>query len=523
MSSVLSSHKGRILSNYMRLLAGLVVGLLVTRILLSQGEVLFGVYTTITIGIGVSIMLTELLRMGFVPELGRHINDGKVIDVSSFQSTLAATFLISIVALLLGALVMVLLGLWLMPNPRNPELEEASWVFLWLRIMTMAVIVGVAPAMSVLLVSGRQQAFNLFLFLERLSELIGVIVPLSLLSGQAHNADQLLISIGIGVSFLTIVTYLVAARIALSKTRHFRPATRLPSWSTFKSILGRVGWSSLQTISMNLYVRSDILIIALFLGPTGTVALGVAIRLMGYVRQATTGLVNGLDATFANMEGQRRRSRNRSGKDNGAVIHKLVAASTSLQANVVFQISVIILLLSEQIVHIWIGDLLNGSDSSNSVSEISRLSSLMVIGIGFRSLNLGWMSAMTGSGNARHFTPWLLPGAILNVVILLGSAILVPEVFSVTYVGWVFLILQSITHGIIIPFASARSLGIPIQELLSPLTVPFIISLISFVLGYAIVSIVDAPGSGMEFLGVIAVAMTGLAAGIAFAILKRKL
>ena len=68
MNATLHAQRGRIISNYASLLAGLLIGLLVTRLLLGSGEALFGIYTTITVGMGISIMLTELLRMGIVPE-----------------------------------------------------------------------------------------------------------------------------------------------------------------------------------------------------------------------------------------------------------------------------------------------------------------------------------------------------------------------------------------------------------------------------------------------------------------------
>ena len=144
---------------------------------------------------------------------------------------------------------------------------------------------------------------------------------------------------------------------------------------------------------MNLYVRADVLIVAVFLGPTGAVALGIAIRLMGYVRQATIGLVNGLDATFSNLGGQRRRIKNQGTKTDSIEL-RLLSLSTSLQGGVVFQLGVLLFLLRQEIVHLWVGDVLVQSTAADMVNDISLLTGLMIIGISFRSLNLGWMSSI---------------------------------------------------------------------------------------------------------------------------------
>ena len=483
MNAILRAEKGRVLSNYARLFGSLLIGLLVTRLLLGAGDALFGIYTTITIGMGISVMLTELLRLGFVPELGPHVFDGKVVDTKEFGDSLAAAFTIAIGAAAIGLMIMLLLGLWLLPNEGAPELERAAWIFLWARIAMMVVVVTLTPAMSILIVSGRQPVFNLFLFFERLSELIGVAVPIWLLTGLPTSEAARLVQIGLGVAVLTSATYVLGAAFVFALGPEYRAPRHIPPPAKFISILKRIGWSGLQTIAMNLYVRADMLIVAAFSGPLGVVALGVALRLMGYVRQATMGLVSGLDAAFANNTGRRRRN-TQTGDDDDAIDRRLIETSTALQGSVVFQLVVLFMLFGTELVDLWLGDVLTGNDSGSSLNQIVTLSSLMVIGISFRSLNLGWMAAMSGQGNARHFAPWLLPGAVINVIVLTGWALFSPQNFSVIVVGWVFVVLQVLTHGLLIPIVSARSLGIGLGNLFKPFVVPFMVALATYALGY---------------------------------------
>lgn len=481
MSTLLRAERGRILSNYARLFAGLLIGLLVTRLLLEAGQELFGIYVTITVGMGVSIMLTELIRMALVPVLGVHVSQGIVIEIHKFRDDLTAAFFIAFVTSIIGGGAMILLGCWLLNDIGSPELEGAAWVFLALRVLMMIVIVSMTPVMVVLMVSSRQVQFNIFLFLERLCEFLGIALPLWLITGEDYNEADRLVQFGIGITVLSVVTYAAAGVIAFNPGSHFRPRWGGAKSSTICKILKRLGWSSLQTISMNLYVRLDIMIVAVFLGPVGAVALGVAIRLMGYVRQATSGLVNGLDATIANLRRQKNVGSLKFSEGGGNTL-KLLSVSSALQASVVFHLSVLLLLSKEEIISLWLGDLIMKSGSDSSITEIAKLSTLMIIGIGLRSLNLAWMCAMTGNGNAHHFTPWLLPGALGNMIVLLIMANYFPSSFTVITVGWVFLIFQAVTHVLIIPVVSARSFGCSLIKLLSPIFIPFFIAFLTCII-----------------------------------------
>ncbi|MDC0113051.1 hypothetical protein OAH95_03965 [Burkholderiaceae bacterium] len=497
---------------------GLVIGLLVTRMLLGVGQDVFGIYVTITVGFGVSIVLTELLRMGLMPVLGTSLSEGKVQNIGEFRSNLTAAFVVSVGAAGLGASAMVALGYWFLEGLGTPEIEDAAWTFLYLRIAMMSVIVTLTPAMSVLLVSARQPTHNMFLFLERLSEIAGVALPLWIFSdaGSYSNADRL-VQFGAGISALTILTNLAGVWVAFAPGAEMRPLREWPDISNIRYIVGRIGWSSLQTISINLYARADVLIVASFLGPVGAVSLGIAIRLMGYVRQATIGLVSGLDATFANLSGQRKRLKKQSGKSDEFEL-KLLSLSTALQGGIVFQLGVLLLLLRQEIVFLWVGDLLEGENAAKMLEDISVLSSLMIIGIGFRSLNLGWMSAMTGQGNAKHFTPWLLPGAVGNAMVLIICGLYAPGTFSLLTVGWTFLGFQMVTHVIIIPIVSARSFGCRLQSLIEPLIVPFGIAVVTYFAACMLNKILSDVSNELRIAAVVLMVLLGAATSLLMAL-----
>lgn len=467
---ILKSNRRRIISNYLRLFFGLAVGLLVTRLLLSAGKDVFAVYTLITVGMGVSIMLTELLRMGFVPELGQHVINGQVEDIDTFRSSLSVTFLISFGAAVFGAVVMFILAYFMLQHIEPVTMQYAAWTFLWMRIAMMLVVVTLTPIATILLVSDRQPQFNLLLSFERGAELLAVALPLVILAEQDFPQSSFLIIIGVSVSFFTAMIHITTAVLIIRFNPSFRLTFSIPANSAVLKILKGLGWSSLQTISMNLYARADILIASVFLGTTGVAALGIALRLMGYVRQGTTGLVNGLDATFANLKGHQNRNQSKNSVDDGG--HQIIELSSALQACVIFPTAAIMIFAGPEIIHLWIGGAMSNSPEGLNVGLVAQLSSLMVIGIGIRSLTLGWMSAMTGSGMARKFTPWLVPGSLVNIVFVIGWAYLFPQSFSILVVGWSFLVLQAITHGVFLPYIASRALNISLSKLFVPFAIP---------------------------------------------------
>ncbi|MCF7749063.1 hypothetical protein GLP43_16030 [Sulfitobacter sp. M39] len=495
----------------------MIIGLVVTRLLLQGGEWLFSVYTLITVGMGVSVMLTELIRLGSVPILGASLCEGEVLDSRKFSEDLSATFAISLAGSVLGAAIMLCLGWLLLGTDATLSNERAVWLFLFTRIAMMVFAVALTPAMVVLLVSGRQPTFNLFLFLERVAELIGVAVPLWVLSSSNSLESDHLIQIGAGVALCSIAVYVAAGVCAFQPSSAVKTQLSRLKMSALTVLLQRIGWSSLQILSSNLYVRVDILIVAAFVGPAGTVALGIAIRLMGYVRQATNGLISGLDAIIANLDGQRKRSHG-DPTSSDEIEFKLLSLSTCLQGGIVFQLAVLLILLREAIVNLWVGDLIRENVASSTVEDIALLATLMVIGIGFRSLNLSWMSAMTGRGNAKHFSPWLMPGAIGNATVLTVWGTFSPDTFSFLAIGWVFVSFQLMTHGILIPIVSARSLGYPLKLLIEPLFVPLMIAVATFLVAQGLKSQFKDIPSVWVVLGVVVVVGIGFAVTLCFTI-----
>ena len=96
----------RVSTNYARLIIGFLAGILVVRQLLAYGEDIFNIYTVVTVGAGIGIMLKEILRIALVPLLTEHWQKNK----NDFSTQYAAAFALSLIAASTGLLIMVLLA-----------------------------------------------------------------------------------------------------------------------------------------------------------------------------------------------------------------------------------------------------------------------------------------------------------------------------------------------------------------------------------------------------------------------------
>ena len=122
------------------------------------------------------------------------------------------------------------------------------------------------------------------------------------------------------------------------------------------------------------------------------------------------------------------------------------------------------------------------------------------------------MSALTGMGLAHRFTPWLVPGALGNVLLLVGWYFFYSDTFTVLSVGWVFLGMQTLVHVIILPRIFARELGVSLGQLLRPMFIPFFIAVFTLITCVMVKQLLLAHSLVLRVLAVLVV--LGLSAGL---------
>lgn len=479
MNNIRKNEKSRIVSNYLRLVFGLAIGLIVVRLLFQTGEAFFGIYVFITVGLGFSVLATELLRMGLVPTLG---HDDGAEDAGVLREKLTAAFSLSILFAVVSAALTIALGMYLLPNlvTDSSQMEDVT-TFLYIRAAMTLVVVSLTPYMCFLLVRSRVPRFNAYLFLERVIEICSVVAPMLILSGSDSSVLGHLTVIGAVSFILTAATQICLVIDSSSLSRKYLPYARFPKISVLKLASEKIWWSSIQVISMNLYTRFDMLFIPAVLGSKAAVVLGIAIRLTGYVRQATLGVINGVDSVFATKAPQGLSERE-------LYEHKVQVLhfNTILQSIVVFQITLLIIFAREHIIPFWLGVEHLGDAGGDTLQSIVDVSLCFVLGMSCRCLNLGWMAAATGLGKAREFTPWMMPSALLNVLLITVCYYALPKLFTVELAGYIFLVLQVLTHFVVMPIVLAKVLELKVFTMIVPMYIPFLVFLATLACGLAV-------------------------------------
>ena len=465
--SLFKREVARISSNYFRLVTNFAIGIFIVRLALSFGTEFFSIYSLITVGFGFSIMIRELLRIGFVPKLGRCFVDG-IVEVREFRETYGNCFIVSLGFAVVGAMIMLGLGKAILPTTESPDLKESAFVFLIFRILVMMLMVSSAPAINLLLITQRQITANVVKIGERTVELSAFMIPISLTANI--SPAQLFLFFGPCSLILMSLLYFTIILYLRKIDQNFMPTFRGFDKMNVLGLLKTMGWSALIVFSMGLYARTNVVLTNILLGALATTLIGISIQVMGYSRQISTGLISGLDAVFASFVSSKEAKHTNK--------EKLLFGTSALQASLVFNLVGLYILFNQFLLGLWIGDVLENPEESLII--IGELSILMVGGISVRGLTLSWISAMTGTGNVNEFAGWLVPPALLSPVIILLLFYLLGSDFTVIYFGWVFLILQIIAHGVFLPWRTSKTLNISIMNLMKPFLIPALSSIIAY-------------------------------------------
>lgn len=464
--SILRAEIRRIGSNYARLIAGFLIGIITVRVLIGYGEDVFNIYTLITVGAGVGIMLKELMRIALVRHLSQAWwgNGTELQPNARFSDVYAASFRTSALAVALGLVLMGGVGLFFHHLDVSRANLGSAYIFLGGRAAIMAMAVGLSPLTGMMAVKMQFNRWNGLQTFERIADLISVCVPLLL--GTTSQSSALII-FGVTSVLLYGSLYICVARIQIREDKSLIPRVRdtgrlVPA----RAILWSMGWSAALVLSFNLYLRFDAFFINVQFGAAETVAFGICVQLVGMVRQVTGGLILGLDAVAAKVHFD--------GKETQATVegnpHQFAAAelvhyASYVQTATTFSAFIFLWFYGIDLVTLW----LTGQAVAPSVIELAgRLSAIMLLGIVFMSISDPWMNALNGVGDLSSYVRFTFPISLMNPVLLIGAATAFGSSLTVEWVGVVFSSLLTISHLIIVPAVFARQSGQSLGKVMAP-------------------------------------------------------
>lgn len=462
--SLLRAEIKRIGSNYVRLLLGFVIGVVTVRILIGYGQDVFNIYTLITVGAGVGIMLKELMRIALVPHLSRAWSGkGTAIDSSaSFTDVYAASFRTAGLAVFFGLILMAGVGLVFHRFDVSHDNLGAAYVFLACRAAIMAMAVGISPMTGMMPVKMQFNRWNGLQTAERVADLVSVCAPLVL--GTMSQSDALII-FGLVSVFLYALLYLAIARVQIREDPALTPRWKGDGQRVLaRAILGSMGWAAALVLSFNLYLRFDAFFINLQFGAAETVAFGICIQLVGMVRQVTAGLIFGLDAVAAKLHfAGHDAAATASDHPSAFPAAELVRHATYLQATVTLSAFAFLWFHGADLIALW---LVGQAVPTDVLDLAARLSAIMLLGIAMMSVSDPWMNALNGIGSISSYVRFTLPVALMNPVLLLGGAAFFGSAMAVESVGIVFSALLAISYLILVPVVFARQSGQPLGHVL---------------------------------------------------------
>ncbi|MDG2201642.1 MAG: MATE family efflux transporter [Phycisphaerales bacterium] len=484
----------RVTTNYGRLMATLVIGVILTRVQLEWvGIDGFALIAAIIASSGLAAMFQDIMRFSMVRELGTvwHDMNASGHDEESerhFRRVYASSFVLCGLIALLSAIVFALF-LWLVSDsiwPFDTLAAEyrtaAKWMLVAEGVKTCLLIL-LAPAFNMYVVMERFPENNLWLTLNRLTYLISALVLFAVLGSD--QIELSLILYGVSVAVLLMLILLVAVgRIMLGDPR-LRPNLRLADRGAFREIIGTFGWNSTVITAMNLHERVGALIMLGFFGLWGSGIFSLAMRLVSYVRMLTLGVTFGLDAVSARL----------SSSENITAFRSVVRLSTRLNAYISIPAAITVFLLAEPLLELWVGQAANEPDPMTGrgfISATAVLTRIMIIGMLSRAISDVWMRMLYGAGHIKRYAPMILAGGIANPIIACLLITWMPPSMNWMGAALSFSAVLFVVHLIMLPVTNARYLEMNWQDLLGSLCRPAVLAAIPAAL-YAIVLLWTQP------------------------------
>jgi hypothetical protein len=460
-----NEHIRRVASSYFRMGLGFVVGIMLIRYLLGYGEGVFAAFTLTASSIGVAEILKEAIRGASIPELGiaYHSNDDE-----RFKSAFASSLFLSIVA---GLFAVIVLGLFILSLDYfeiEPQLKTATAIFIATRMALVFVTIAASPVINLLPITGRMVQYNFWLAMDRVVELLALI--LASYTAAVGDGAGLLVAFGIYSMVAMIVASVGAATHGLRGTNvlpirrsHFRGRR-------MKEVLSSVGWQGAAVTSVTLYLRFDVFAVNILFGVAATVIFSMAGQLAAYTKQITMGLVTGLDAVVSKKSAL-------SDASGRAEIIALNNGTLHLQSLFLFSTGVVLLLHAELVISFLFGDRLTAPDTQ--VPLIAQCFVMLMVGMIARGLSEGWMSILAGSNRIRDYAQPVLLGACLNPVLVYVTAKLLTPETGPLGISTIFMLLNVAFHLMVVPYVTARFLGISFLELIRPGIGPMLLAIVA--------------------------------------------
>ena len=452
----------RIVSNYVRLAATFVMGIILVPLLLEFGEEAYGLTVLLTSTVGVGSWVEVVIQRTMVYELGSAYHENNAV---AFRRVYCTALAVSVGA---GVIVFGVVGAaaYFLPHLFDVPagLEAAGQLFMLIYGVRVFGMIALAPVFNMNLVLERMPLFNFWIAAVRLSFPLGA--GLVLLIGFSDPAKAV-VSYAFWSSGLALLVIAASAAHLMMTYPELRLTPFLPDRRTVGVLMKTGGWNGGASVALGSQLLVGNVFINQAVGVLGNTFYGIAVQLSGYVRMVAGGMTGGIDAAAARI----------STSSSKEALFQFVSRTTALHAWSTYPAALLVTILAEPIITIWLAPRME--NAHEVIPQTVALTRLMVIGLCAVAISDGWTKVMYGAGAVHWYAPIFLAAAVLNPILTGLLLWLMPEGARFQAVAWVYSGVNAVALLGVLPVTMGRWLGKPLVLVVRPLWKPLVLSVAS--------------------------------------------
>jgi len=462
------SRKGtiRILSNYIRLLITLGLGILVVRLTIGWlGDEAFGLISLLGANIGLAGIFRQIIQMSLVRELGHAYH----ADDETFRKSYATICLISLVCSVLSLIAFgIVFAIIPMLQIADEFIVPARWFVVGQGLFTALMII-LSPILNMYLVKEKFIGYNIWYIGMRMGNILSVLV-LGYIIAIDDPAFGLMLH-GLTWSGFSAIGILIAAAVMVKKDHRLMFRTKGGDANARAQVFSTFSWNTGVQIAMNLHEQIPPLLLNIFFGPLANAAWGIGFRFVAYIRMCTAGVQFGSDAVSARL------ASDIDSDESKRKLQRLISIQTKLTAMIALPASIVVFVYGWPIFDIWVGRRLTNYDQVMPIAVY--MSRILSVALAARAISDTWLIILYGAGYVKAYAPWVFAGGIFAPIASIILMLTLPDHLVVYAPPTMFAAVLLIVHLFGLPIITGRCLHIHPVALLLSLWRPLIAVLIA--------------------------------------------
>lgn len=466
-------------SGWGRLALTFLAGVIITPLMIREfGLIRFGMFMMI-------VQLTDLTVYTFLSALSRSmIRELSALRVRGEHERFTRVFsngvaLSTSLFLLIASLGVPLQWLGVEVLDFAPELSVDLRNCILATALLSGLYIGITPWQALVISSGKIVQLNVFMLINRLCDLIAILVVLAIRPPEMFIA---FVWLRTGMRAMSLISMSVYGRAI---TPHGRFRIRTISAGVLKDLVRTGGWAMGIPVSQLSFYELDQILLNLFVGPLYNAIYGISNQIRGYARMAGSSIILGTDALAADLQ------------ERG----KIESVRNVLDATVRFPLvitgcgAILLAVFAEPVISLWVGDAIRehvqegGLSASEIVAIVANFATLILIGTVIAEPHYTAASVLYGMGHLKRFSPLLLISSIVKIG--LAAALLASGMPAISAIV-VTVVLQLLVYGMYFPWLIADVSQRSMLELLRSVYLRPLLSLgIFFGIAYSVRSLVE--------------------------------